>query len=76
MVTRITPGEKWGLEVDHNAVARRTVSVTRDGIQARTTARGPTQSTELKPGALLFENFSPELMTCAVRAYDRTKAGK
>jgi len=76
MSTRITPDENG----DWKQIAMQTpagpVSVAREGTQARTTARGKTQSTELKPGALIFENFSPALMSQGVRAYDRNKAGK
>ena len=76
MTTRITPDEKGEWRQITMQSPAGPVSVTRDGNQARTTARGQTQSTELKPGALLFENFSPELMSCAIRTYDRAKAGK
>lgn len=76
MVTQVTPDEKGEWKHITMQTPAGPVSVTREGNQARTAARGQTQSTELKPGSLLFENFSPELMSCAVRAYDRTKAGK
>ncbi len=44
---------------------------------ARATAAFRSQKTEitLKPGTLLFENFSPALLSLAVRAYDRAKGG-
>ena len=52
------------------------VTMERDGQQVRIIAKGKTQSAKLKPGAILFDNYSPMLMSFAVRAYDRAKGGK
>lgn len=52
------------------------VSITRQGGTALRTRKDKTVSIQLKPGALLFDNFSPALMSQAVRAYDRKKGGQ
>ena len=52
------------------------VSIVRVGDVARQTMKGKTVTIKLKPGAVLFESFSPALMSQAVRGYDRKKAGK
>ncbi len=52
------------------------VSIVREGDVARQTTKGKTVTIKLKPGAVLFENFSPALMSQAVRGYDKKKAGK
>jgi putative CocE/NonD family hydrolase len=51
-------------------------SIVREQDTARQTAKGKTVTIKLKEGALLFENFSPALMSQAVRAYDKNKGGK
>jgi hypothetical protein len=52
------------------------VSLVREGGVARQTTKGKTVTINLKPNAMLFENFSPALMSQAIRAYDKKKAGK
>jgi len=51
-------------------------STVRDGSVARITSRNEVSTVNLKPGTILFENFSPALMSLAVRSYDQEKAGK
>ncbi len=53
-----------------------TVKVTRDGAKATVTFRGKSETLTLKPDTMLFENFTPALMSQAVRAYDKAKGGK
>jgi putative CocE/NonD family hydrolase len=43
---------------------------------SRKTFKVKVETTKLKPGAVLFENFSPPLLGQAVRAYDSVKKGK
>ncbi len=51
--------------------------VTREGMRASIKADGGSASTvDLKPGALLFENSSPALMSQAVCAYNAARGGK
>lgn len=47
----------------------------REGERAIASFRSQKTEIALKPGTLLFENFSPALMSLAVRAYDRAKGG-
>lgn len=48
----------------------------REGGTGRLTAKGKTTTIEVKPGARLFDNYGPALMSQAVRLYDREKGGK
>ncbi len=52
------------------------VEVQRDGSKATITHKDETETLMLKPGTMLFENFTPALMSQAVRAYDFEKGGK
>ncbi|UCD94476.1 MAG: CocE/NonD family hydrolase, partial [Candidatus Zixiibacteriota bacterium] len=52
------------------------VEAVRKGDTVEITARGETNSVALRPGTVLFENFSPALMSQAVLAYDREQGGK
>lgn len=52
------------------------VSVVRDGETIRVTKDEKTTTISMKPNAVLFENFSPALISQAVRAYDREQGGK
>jgi putative CocE/NonD family hydrolase len=52
------------------------VEVTRDGMKATIKLKDEARTLDLKPGTILFENYSPALMSQAVIAYDREKGGK
>ncbi len=52
------------------------VEVVREDTLVKVTALGQTQSIVLKPGTLLFENFTPMLMSQIVLAYDQAAGGK
>ncbi|UCD94813.1 MAG: hypothetical protein JSU69_01825, partial [Candidatus Zixiibacteriota bacterium] len=52
------------------------VEAVRKGDTVEITARGETNSVALRPGTVLFENFSPALMSQAVLAYNREQGGK
>lgn len=52
------------------------VTVERGDDVARINFKGKTETVTLKPGTMLFENFTPALMSQAVRAYDKAKGGK
>ena len=58
------------------ASSRGDATVTREGLTATIAAQGQKRSVGLKPGAVLFENNSPALMSQAVAAYDQEKGGK
>jgi putative CocE/NonD family hydrolase len=73
---KITPDKdgRWAkIEVSS---LRGTMTFERKDDVARKTFKDKIETTKLKPGAILFENFSPPLMTLAVRAYDSAKKGK
>ncbi len=52
------------------------VNVAREDSVARITFKDKTSTVNLKPGTILFENFTPALMALAVRSYDQTRNGK
>ncbi len=52
------------------------VEVQREGTIAKITFKEKTQTVTLKPDTMLFENFTPMLMSQAIRAYDAAKGGK
>jgi len=58
-----------------NAPAGVATSV-RDGATARRTLKEKTETFEVKPGARVFDNYGPALMSQPVRLYDRAKGGK
>jgi putative CocE/NonD family hydrolase len=48
----------------------------RDGDKVKQTLDKKTKTFPLKAGAVLFEDFSPPLMSMSIRAYDQAKGGK
>jgi putative CocE/NonD family hydrolase len=52
------------------------IEVTREGGQIKITTEDEVRTAELRAGTLLFENFSPALMSQAVIAYDEDEGGK
>jgi putative CocE/NonD family hydrolase len=52
------------------------VETVREGDTAKITVKGKTQIVKLEPGARLFGNYAPALMSQAVKLYDRAKGGK
>ncbi len=52
------------------------VEVVREDTLVKVTALGQTQSIVLRPSTLLFENFTPMLMSQIVVAYDQAAGGK
>ena len=52
------------------------VQVTRDGQTIRVETADKVETLKLKPGTMLFENFTPTLMSQAVLNYDQKKGGK
>ncbi|MGB9457847.1 MAG: CocE/NonD family hydrolase [Bryobacteraceae bacterium] len=48
----------------------------REGAKARRTLKEKTETFEVKPGARVFDNYGPALMSQPVRLYDRAKGGK
>jgi hypothetical protein len=48
----------------------------REGVTARRTLKEKTETFEVKPGARVFDNYGPALMSQPVRLYDRAKGGK
>ncbi len=53
-----------------------TFNLVREGHIVTRTFKEKTVTIELKDGAVLFENFSPALISQSVRAYDKSKRGK
>ena len=52
------------------------VITVREGEVARRTFKEKTETVNIKPASRLFGNYSPALMSQAVRLYDRVKGGK
>lgn len=52
------------------------IEVVREDSLVKITAQGETHSVNLKPGTMLFENFSPVLMSQAILTYDQEAGGK
>jgi putative CocE/NonD family hydrolase len=52
------------------------MTLEREGETARRTVKGKTETVTIKSGAVLFDNFSPALISQAVRLYDKAKGGK
>jgi putative CocE/NonD family hydrolase len=52
------------------------VQIVREGDVVRITSNGDTKTVNLRPGTILFENFTPTLMSQAVIAYDQKAGGK
>jgi putative CocE/NonD family hydrolase len=52
------------------------ITLERTGGVVRRTANEKVDTIDLKPGAVLFENFSPALMSHAVLQYDRARGGR
>ncbi len=50
-------------------------TVRREGLIAVITGRGQTHTVELKPGTILWENYTPALVSQAIAAYDQEKGG-
>jgi hypothetical protein len=63
--TQITSGAPTG-----------TATCVREGATARRTVKDKTTGFDVNPGARLFDNCGPALMSQAVRLYDRAKGGK
>ncbi len=76
LATKITADDKGEWQKVESQTPVGPMTMERAGNQIRVTAKGKTQTAELKPGAILFDNYSPMLMSFAVRAYDRAKGGK
>ena len=53
-----------------------TVTLTREGDKARRTFKDKTEIIDIKPGARLWHNFGPVLISHAVLLYDKAKGGK
>jgi putative CocE/NonD family hydrolase len=52
------------------------VEVVRDGSEIKITTQDEVRTVELRPGTLLYENFSPALMSQAIAAYDDAEGGE
>lgn len=72
------------IQVDTNAhwtailmeTAKGPVKVVRDSSKATITSSKGSSSVDLRPGTVLFENFSPALISQAVAAYEQQLGGK
>ena len=52
------------------------VQIVREGDVVKITSSGGTKTVNLRPGTILFENFTPSLMSQAVIAFDQEAGGK
>jgi uncharacterized protein len=52
------------------------IQITRDGTRATRTVKDKTDTFEIRPGTVLFENYSPAFIGMTIRAYDNAKGGK
>jgi putative CocE/NonD family hydrolase len=52
------------------------IMLQREGAVVRRTDKKKTETINLKANAVLFDNFSPALISQSLRSYDRTKGGK
>jgi hypothetical protein len=73
---KITPDKEGRWATITTTSPRGDVSLVREGDVARQTTKGKTVTINLKPNAMVFESFSPALMSQSIRAYDKKKAGK
>lgn len=73
---KITPGPAGEWKRIDMQTPGGVIEMVHEGNTARVTSRGQSQTVELQPNAVLFDNFSPVLMSLPVRAYDRKKGGK
>jgi putative CocE/NonD family hydrolase len=73
---KITPGKDGRWVKIALESPRGPTTVERSGGVARSTFKNKVETVNLKPGAGLFESFSPVLMTQQVRLYDQAKGGK
>jgi len=53
-----------------------TATLVRDGAKARRTIKDKTEIIDIKPGARLWENLGPVLISQAIVLYDKAKGGK
>ncbi len=72
---RIEPGPDGSWSRIDMVTPQGLVAVVREDSIARTTHEKETTTTTLKEGTLLFENFSPPLMSAVIRSYDSAKGG-
>jgi putative CocE/NonD family hydrolase len=56
--------------------AQGTITTIREGDTAKRTFKEKTDIITVKPGAVLFSNYGPALMSVMLRQYDRAKGGK
>lgn len=72
----ITVGDNGAWRTIDMDTPRGGVRVIREGNVARITSNGDTRTIHLRTGTILFENFTPSLMSQAVIAYDKDTGGK
>jgi putative CocE/NonD family hydrolase len=72
----ISPGKDGLWEAIKQTSPRGDVDVVREGGVAKRTMSGKAVTFNLKDGTTLFENYSPALLSQALRAYDAKKGGK
>jgi putative CocE/NonD family hydrolase len=73
---RITPGADGRFQEIVDDVPTGSITLERDGGTVTRTHEGKTDTLRMKPGAVLFENLSPALMSQAVLQYDNSAGGK
>ncbi len=73
---QITPGKDGHWQTISMDTPNGPVEVGRDDTLALITAQGGTRTLTMKPATVLFENFSPSLISHAILAYDHKTGGK
>jgi putative CocE/NonD family hydrolase len=74
--TITTDKDGYWIKIEGTAQLVGKYSMERTAEKVKTTFGKKTQDHTLKAGAVLFEDFSPALMSLCVRAYDAAKGGK
>jgi uncharacterized protein len=52
------------------------IRIAREGSKATRTVKDKTDTFDIRPGTVLFENYSPGLVAMTIRAYDAAKGGR
>jgi putative CocE/NonD family hydrolase len=76
MSVTVTPDEEGRWARVEGAAQLGKFSLVREGGKLKVTFGKKTDTLRLRRGAVLFDNFSPALMSLSVRAYDAAKGGK
>ncbi|HUU84299.1 MAG TPA: CocE/NonD family hydrolase [Phycisphaerae bacterium] len=68
------PDGRWKTMIQDSPLGP--ITLEREGGVARRTMKEKVETIDMKPGTVLFQNFSPALMTQAVLQYDQAEGGR